>query len=68
MNLMEDIEVLYRGFWNKIDSYDASLDSDEYIFVYFFFFFLNHYSSYSFVINIHVIEMQATGSDNRSLT
>lgn len=65
MNLMED---KCRGFWNKIDSCDASLDSDEYIFVYFFFFFLNHYSSFSFVINIHVIEMQATGSDNRSLT
>lgn len=66
MNLMEDKR---RGFWNKIDSCDASLDLDEYIFVYFFFFFESfNYSSFSFVINIHVIEMQATGSDNRSLT
>lgn len=64
MNLMEH---KCRGFWNKIDSYDASLD--EYIFVYFFFFFESfNYSSFSFVINIHIIEMQATGSDNRSLT
>lgn len=65
MNLMEDKR---RGFWNKIDWYDASLDLDEYIFVYFFFFESFNYSSFSFVINIHVIEMQATGSNNRSLT